>query len=450
VDASRQRLVYGKGELSDSDLPLLDGADQRPGSPPTLHLVPSRDSLRRRVSSSSSTSSATAAAAGPAVVIPRLDFGLITVRDCIGTGSFKSVFQGSYGSHRIACLRFRGGEAATRCAMREAEVMACLPRHPHVLRFFGMTRDPAGCHYLVCEYAEHGALDAAIANRRLPWPLVGEIGGQIASGMAAVVERRLLHRDLSLRNVLCFKLDVPAMTAVVKVGDFGKAINFGTIPRPEEPVPIRWAAPEVLSAHEYSESSEAWSYGVTLWELATGGAVPFARNAEGTIRRLILSSKATGKLLLDQPPQCPGVLTDVMRACWCGDPRMRPQFIELEVMLEKACESMHRSLQLPTAPLLARADPLVGMSRARQSRGAVRADPLVEPPAPHPVARAPVPSAPPGQPPSSTAMASWEVSELLAKLADMGFARSTAARALTDAHYNVELAASMLLSAERS
>ena len=85
----------------------------------------------------------------------------------------------------------------------------------------GMTVDQGGCHNLVCEFAPLGSLDGAldrIPGSRLPWPMVSAVGAQVVGGMAAIVAQRVLHRDLSLRNVLCFRLDVTTNNVLVKVG----------------------------------------------------------------------------------------------------------------------------------------------------------------------------------------------------------------------------------------
>ena len=33
---------------------------------------------------------------------------------------------------------------------------------------------------------------------------------------------------------------------------------------------VQWCAPEVLRSQSYNEKSDVWSFGVVLWELATG------------------------------------------------------------------------------------------------------------------------------------------------------------------------------------
>ena len=67
-------------------------------------------------------------------------------------------------------------------------------------------------------------LERVAAERRSLTPrMLTAATEQVRAGMEAVVTAGYLHRDLSLRNVLCFEFDLAAGTIAVKVCDFGRA-----------------------------------------------------------------------------------------------------------------------------------------------------------------------------------------------------------------------------------
>ena len=109
-------------------------------------------------------------------------------------------------------------------------------------------------------------------------------------------QNKLVHRDLATRNVLVVS------PTEVKVSDFGLARqfkddkNYYNPSSPNKDVPIYWSgsrpslplsvppsmppssprfAPECLETpHKFTNKSDVWSYGVTLWELFSLGNNP--------------------------------------------------------------------------------------------------------------------------------------------------------------------------------
>jgi len=66
----------------------------------------------------------------------------------------------------------------------------------------------------------------------------------------------------------------------VKIGDFGlsraayKSDYYKTQDKNRE-LPIRWLGPECLLEQRFSTKSDVYSYGITLWEMATFGDPPY-------------------------------------------------------------------------------------------------------------------------------------------------------------------------------
>jgi serine/threonine protein kinase len=62
------------------------------------------------------------------------------------------------------------------------------------------------------------------------------------------------------------------------VSDFGLTVNAYTATHKyvtDGPKPIRYLAPEALRKGRYSEKSDVWAFGVTVWEVLSGGDIPF-------------------------------------------------------------------------------------------------------------------------------------------------------------------------------
>lgn len=40
-------------------------------------------------------------------------------------------------------------------------------------------------------------------------------------------------------------------------------------------IPIRWTAPEAIQYRKFSSASDAWSYGIVMWEVMSYGERPY-------------------------------------------------------------------------------------------------------------------------------------------------------------------------------
>jgi serine/threonine protein kinase len=97
----------------------------------------------------------------------------------------------------------------------------------------------------------------------------------VATSLVMLEQAKIVHRDIACRNFLLTKSMEP------KLSDFGRARTMQASKdyyraTNQTEIPIRWTSPEAVSRQQYSTASDAYAFGVTMWEILTLGRVPFA------------------------------------------------------------------------------------------------------------------------------------------------------------------------------
>ena len=274
----------------------------------------------------------------------------ITVKRQVGVGAFKDVHQGEWQGNAVAVLKLRHPDDETQRVdfMKEAAIFVQAGAHRNLLRYFGRCEpDPStgeGFHAFVTELAKHCSLDDFLEQvhhrpdrygGQMPATLKRDAAAQIASGMAHMHERGLIHRDLAARNVLVLEYDVPRGVIAVQVTDFGLCRSVTSsrylatydAKHDNETVPKLWIPPESLKDQLYSRASDVWAFGITLWEIASNGGLPYASWACGDddlVRRVLMGE------IMTRPDGCPPQLYEVMKRCWVHKAGERPKFAVLE------------------------------------------------------------------------------------------------------------------------
>eukprot|EP01116_Phalansterium_solitarium_P022115 TRINITY_DN7186_c0_g1_i1.p1 TRINITY_DN7186_c0_g1~~TRINITY_DN7186_c0_g1_i1.p1 ORF type:complete len:719 (+),score=273.41 TRINITY_DN7186_c0_g1_i1:160-2316(+) len=246
----------------------------------------------------------------------------------IGFGHFGEVFRGRWQSRADVALKKIKDRGDAERFMREAEILMNL-KHPYIVQFMGMYVSPSDDLYMVTEYMMLGSLDVLLAVNTFSAHDLVDMMIQAASGMEYLHSRDILHRDLACRNLL-----VSAglgTNHVIKVSDFGLACEvYGNYYTSSSKIfPVRWTAPESLEFGRFAKASDIWSFGVTMWEVMSGGAVPYPGMANADILAAIRSGYR-----LPQPAGCPADVYNAMSLCWQSDASKRPSFKELSLQLE--------------------------------------------------------------------------------------------------------------------
>ena len=304
--------------------------------------------------------------------------GFDPTADLLGAGSSADTRRGTYrfpgkaDPSDVALKFFRGGQALGTAAREQIvqEVrMGSRLHHENLIRIFGMIEVKTHGVGLVMELASGGALRDVLSDRLrfidIPWAIRLRWLIGIAEGMAKLhsLPQAIILRDLKAANVLLTSADLHV--AVAKICDFGLAKAsetvrglslggaaagsvlggiVGTLP---------WKAPETF-CERYTTKSDTFSFGVTVFEVATRKR-PFEGLSEPAVIRHVLNffdpqaktvlRQAERGVTIDQQreewlednplnerrpdlslieAECPEALCTLARNCWADDPNIRP------------------------------------------------------------------------------------------------------------------------------
>lgn len=86
---------------------------------------------------------------------------------------------------------------------------------------------------------------------------------------------------------------------------------------------------ECLEKREYSIKTDVWAFGVTIWEVITGGETPYADlDNLGTVVAVLNGRR------LEIPKTCHPRLAKLILSTWENDPEKRPSFQKIHEELE--------------------------------------------------------------------------------------------------------------------
>src|SRR6201993_3707094 len=102
---------------------------------------------------------------------------------------------------KVISEKYIGDESARLRFLREARAAAKV-RHPNVASVFRLGRS-GGEYFYAMEFVEGETLESLIKrSRRLAVKLALEITSQVAAGLDAVHEQKLVHRDIKPTNIM--------------------------------------------------------------------------------------------------------------------------------------------------------------------------------------------------------------------------------------------------------
>jgi len=257
-------------------------------------------------------------------------------------------------------------EQARRQFSAEANAMAQLADHPHIVQVFRADIAPDGRPYLVMKYYPQPNLAQRARGERFSVPDVLRIGIQIASAVEAAHRIGILHRDIKPANVLTGQYGTLGLT------DFGIAGTKAQAAAGQiDGISIPWAAPEVLfSAEQADERSDVYSIAATLWHLLVGRS-PFdlrgGDNSAVALMHRITSTPAprTGR------GDVPASLERLLATALAKNPAARPA---TALAFARALQAIEQEQRLPLTTIAVADDPRRTAVAARPADAPVSAD----------------------------------------------------------------------------
>ncbi|CAH1238237.1 MAP3K15 [Branchiostoma lanceolatum] len=272
-----------------------------------------------------------------------LDELLASMLQKIGSGGFGQVYKvqiKSQGTLKEAALKI-AKEVITEDNViefhNEEECLRYL-KDPHIVDYYGLAAAPhpesGGLRLgVLMECCPHTLLSWLNGHKeRTPawWPddegrmkegfnTVKGLALQLCLGLKVVHEKRYMHRDLKLENVLVTE------KGVVKIADMGLAKNLEEVTGTQAGT-LLYAAPEVFHGRDkYDISADIYSLGFCLLEMWYGLSVTEDKEyllkvfTSGTQRSVAPPTKLA---IPNTAPPCSGWVS-LMKGCW-KDPKSRP------------------------------------------------------------------------------------------------------------------------------
>lgn len=260
----------------------------------------------------------------------------IEMKRKIGSGNFGEVWKGKLrgtGANEgmvanvaVKILKVQT-EESKQDFLQEAGILMALV-HPNIMKLYGVVTASSPI-LVVTEFLSCGSLQDFFENpawKRMSFLSRWLFAVQIAEGMSYMEDEKYIHRDLAARNILIDEEEEGSYIA--KVGDLGLSKYLGNEPffkdDPTHKLPIRWSPPEAFNKYTYYQSSDVWSYGIVLYEIATGGLEPY----HGYTHPEVMKEVNRGTRL-PCPKDCPVELHAIMLLCWEFDVNKRPTFSDL-------------------------------------------------------------------------------------------------------------------------